>query len=67
MRSTNAAGAMRQSGAEMPIPRSERCLRDICLPNSQLMVPGAEIYLRIPAPLSTDQTNHQSSVKDTDS
>ena len=30
---------------EMPISRSKRCLRDICLPNSQLVVAGEEIYL----------------------
>ena len=29
---------------EMPIPRPKRYLRDICLPNSQLMIPGAKVY-----------------------
>ena len=32
---------------EMPIPRSKRCLRDISLPNSQLMVIGMKVYLRV--------------------
>ena len=32
---------------EMPIPRPERCLRDVYLPNSQLMVTGAENYLGV--------------------
>ena len=32
---------------KMSIPRPKRCLRDICLPNSQLMITGMEIYLGI--------------------
>ena len=32
---------------EMPILRPKRCLRDISLPNSQLMITDAKIYLRV--------------------
>ena len=32
---------------EMPILRPERCLRDINLPKSQLMITGTEIYLEV--------------------
>ena len=32
---------------EMPIPRPKRCLRDIGLPNSQMMITGAKVYLRV--------------------
>ena len=30
-----------------PIPRPKRCLKDINLPNSQLMVTGEKIYLGV--------------------
>ena len=32
---------------KMPIPRSKRYLRDICLPNPQLMVTGTKVYRRV--------------------
>ena len=32
---------------EMPIPRPKCCLRDISLPNSQLMVTGTKVYLGV--------------------
>ena len=32
---------------EMLIPRPKRCLRDISLPNSQLMVTSAKVYLGV--------------------
>ena len=32
---------------EMPIPHPKRCLMDISLPNSQLMITSAKIYLRV--------------------
>ena len=32
---------------KMPIPPTERCLRDICLPNPQLMVTSAKVYLGV--------------------
>ena len=32
---------------EMPIPHPKHCLRDICLPNSQLMKTNAKIYLGV--------------------
>ena len=31
----------------VPITRSKRCLRDICIPNSQLMVTSAKVYLGV--------------------
>ena len=32
---------------KVPITRPERCLRDICLPNPQLMVTSAKVYLGV--------------------
>ena len=32
---------------KVPIPRPERCLRDICLPNPQLMVTSVKVYLGV--------------------
>ena len=32
---------------KVPITRSERCLRDICLPNPQLMITSAKVYLGV--------------------
>ena len=32
---------------KVPIPRPERCLRDICLPNPQLMVTTTKVYLGV--------------------
>ena len=32
---------------KVPITRPERCLRDICLPNPQLMVTSAKVYLEV--------------------
>ena len=32
---------------KVPITRPKRCLRDICLPNSQLMVTNAKVYLGV--------------------
>ena len=32
---------------KVPIMCLERCLRDICLPNPQLMVTSAKVYLRV--------------------
>ena len=32
---------------EMPIPRPKHCLRDICLPDSQLMITGVKVYLGV--------------------
>ena len=32
---------------KVPIPRPECCLRDICLPNPQLMVTNAKVYLGV--------------------
>ena len=32
---------------EMPISRPKRCLRDISLPDSQLMITGAKVYLGV--------------------
>ena len=52
MRSMNVAGAfVNPKGIiyefEMPIPHPKCCLRDINLPNSQLMVTGVKVYLRV--------------------
>ena len=32
---------------EMPIPRPKRCLNDISLPNSQLVITGAKVYFGV--------------------
>ena len=32
---------------KVPIPCLEHCLRDICLPNPQMMVTNVKVYLRI--------------------
>ena len=32
---------------KVPIPHPEHCLRDICLPNPQLMVTSAKVYLGV--------------------
>ena len=32
---------------KVPIPRPERCLRDICLPNPQLMVTTTKVYFGV--------------------
>ena len=32
---------------KVPIPHPERCLRDICLSNPQLMVTSAKVYLGV--------------------
>ena len=32
---------------KVPITRPERCLRDICLPNPQLMVTNAKVYFGV--------------------
>ena len=32
---------------KVPITRPKRCLRDICLPNPQLMVTSAKVYLGV--------------------
>ena len=32
---------------KVPIPCPERCLKDICLPNPQLMVTSAKVYLGV--------------------
>ena len=32
---------------KVPITHAERCLRDICLPNPQLMVTSAKVYLGV--------------------
>ena len=37
---------------EMPIPHPKHCLRDISLLNSQLMVSGVKVYLRVDLCLS---------------
>ena len=37
---------------EVPIPRPERYFRDVCLPNFQLMITGAKVYLRVDSRLS---------------
>ena len=52
MRSMNADGAFvnpkgHHYKLKVPITRPKRCLRDICLPNSQLMVTSEKVYLGV--------------------